>query len=206
MKILFEAVNGKKGTKEFKSLSEAKSFVIKNKNVIKEARIMEGPLGSGGWTPKKAFGQFKKGMDKKSEYRKNINGVKDSFDKQVEDYILNILYDIAKKDNNFNAYSLGVDKHGYYIGGIKFGSDYSTRKMDDNGLDRRVNFKSDKYDYKVYMPKLTKYIEKHHSLPSEKQLRAYIENLIDTRYKQNFDKDRKRNPERHMPRTDVENF
>ena len=66
MKILFESVNGKKGTKEFKTLSEAKSFVIKNKNVIKEAQIMEGPLGSGGWTPKKAFGQFKKGMNKKS--------------------------------------------------------------------------------------------------------------------------------------------
>ena len=31
MKILFESVNGKKGTKEFKTLSEAKSFVIKNK-------------------------------------------------------------------------------------------------------------------------------------------------------------------------------
>lgn len=56
------------------------------------------------------------------------------------------------------------------------------------------------------MPKLTKYLEKHHSLPSEKQLRSYIEGLIDTRYKQNLDKDRKKNPKRHLSRTDVENF
>ena len=205
MKILFEAVNGKKGTKEFKTLSEVKSFVIKNKNVIKEAQIMEGPLGSGGWTPKKAWNQFKKGMDKKANYKK-IDSVKDSFGKEVNDYIHNILHDITKKDNNFNAYGLGIDKHGYYIGGINLGSDYITRNMDDDGLNRLVNFKSDKYDRKVYMPKLTKYIEKHHSLPSEKQLRAYIENLIDSRYKQNYEKDRKRNPERHMSRTDVENF
>ena len=74
------------------------------------------------------------------------------------------------------------------------------------GASRVVDFDSEKYQNKIYMPKLTKYLEKHHSLPSEKQLRSYIEGLIDTRYKQNLDKDRKKNPKRHLSRTDVENF
>lgn len=205
MKILFETYGGRKIQKRFTKLKEAKEYVLRNKAFIKEAQIMEGPLGSGGWTPKKAFGQFKKSIDKKANYRK-INNVKDSFSKQIKDYILNILHDIAKSDDNFNSYSLGIDKHGYYIGGITLFSDYSTRDMDDNGLNRQVNFKSDKYDYKLYMPKLTKYIEKYHSLPSEKQLRTYIKNLIDTRYKQNFNKNKKINPERHMSKNDVEDF
>lgn len=64
MKILFEAVNGKKGTKEFKSLKECKCFVLKNKKVIKEAQIMEGPLGSNmrkcncGGKLKATYGQY----------------------------------------------------------------------------------------------------------------------------------------------------
>ena len=41
MKILFESISGKKVEKSFKTLNEAKSFVLKNKKAIKEAQIME---------------------------------------------------------------------------------------------------------------------------------------------------------------------
>lgn len=45
MKILFETYSGKKVIKNFKSLNETKAFVQRNKAFIKEAQIMEGPLG-----------------------------------------------------------------------------------------------------------------------------------------------------------------
>ncbi len=211
MKILFESKSGKQVLKQFKTISEAKSFVIKNKEVIKNAQIMEGPLGSGSLNPIKGLKQLKKGMDKKANYKK-IDGVKDSFNKDVRMYILDILNDIGNKDNNFNLYGCGLDKHGWYIvgGNVANGSMIADgpniRRMDDDGMGRTVEFDSEKYKNKIYMPKLTKYLEKHHSLPSEKQLRTYIEGLVDTRYKQNFEKDRKKNPERHLSRTDVENF
>ena len=64
MKILFESKSGKKVEKTFNTLTEAKTFVLKNKKAIKEAQIMEGPLGSGGWSPKKAYNNFKKGREK----------------------------------------------------------------------------------------------------------------------------------------------
>lgn len=174
-------------------------------------QVMEGPLGSGSLNPIKGLKQFKKGLDKKANYKK-IDSVKDSFDKDVRMYILDILNDIGNKEKNYNLYGCGLDKHGWYIVGANVANGSmmadgpNFRRMDDNGASRVVDFDSEKYKNKIYMPKLTKYLEKHHSLPSEKQLRNYIEGLIDTRYKQNFDKDRKKNPERHLSRTDVENF
>lgn len=174
-------------------------------------QVMEGPLGSGSLNPIKGLKQFKKGLDKKANYKK-IDGVKDSFNKDVRMYILDILNDIGNKDKNYNLYGCGLDKHGWYIVGANVANGSmmadgpNFRRMDDNGASRVVDFDSEKYKNKIYMPKLTKYLEKHHSLPSEKQLRNYIEGLIDTRYKQNFDRDRKKNPERHLSRTDVENF
>jgi len=41
MKILFESKSGKKVEKTFDTLTEAKTFVLKNKEAIKEAKIME---------------------------------------------------------------------------------------------------------------------------------------------------------------------
>lgn len=64
MKILFETYSGKKVNKKFETAKDAKEYLLRNKSFIKEARIMEGPLGSGGWTPKKAIGQFVKGRKK----------------------------------------------------------------------------------------------------------------------------------------------
>lgn len=41
MKILFESKSGKKVEKTFNTLTEAKTFVLKNKKAIKEAQIMD---------------------------------------------------------------------------------------------------------------------------------------------------------------------
>lgn len=64
MKILFETYSGKKINKIFETVKDAKEYLLRNKAFIKEAQIMERPLGSGGWTPKKAIGQFVKGRKK----------------------------------------------------------------------------------------------------------------------------------------------
>ena len=203
MKILFESVNGKKGTKEFKTLSEAKSFVIKNKNVIKEAQIMEGPLGSGGWTPKKAWNQFKKGHEKMANMR-NTDKTKDSYDNNIFDYLVHIASD-AGKDFGLNYFGAGRDKHGYYISSI---TPAFKKFEDEDNADRvrQVNSESEKYGRKIYMPKLTKYIETHDSLPSIKQVREYMRKLIEKRYEQNLNKQKKKNPNSLTAKNDVENF
>ena len=41
MKILFEAVNGKRILKEFKNGTLAKNFIVKNKDKLSKAQIME---------------------------------------------------------------------------------------------------------------------------------------------------------------------
>lgn len=204
MKILFEAVNGKKGFKEFKSLKECKCFVLKNKKVIKEAQIMEGPLGSGGWTPKKAYNQFKKGHEKVSNINQ-IEKIKDSYNKRIQTYLIHLVAEIAEEIGGVHYdFGIGYNKHGYYI--FATNPAYIGMKDEESDYIRNVNALSDKYNKKIYMPKLTKYIETHKSLPSEKQLKSYLTSLINNRYKQNLEKQKNINPERHISKTDVEDF
>ena len=185
MKILFESINGKKGTKEFTSLNEVKSFVMKNKNVIKEAQIMEGPLGSGEWTPKKAWNKFKKGLEKMSNMRKT-DKMRDSFDNSIF-YCLGYIASDIGKDIGLKGLGVGIDKHGYYISSIM--PVFKNFEDEDNtNVTKIVNSESEKYSREIYMPKLTKYIETHKSLPSCKQVREYMRKLIEKRYEQNIEK------------------
>lgn len=206
MKLLFETVSGKKVLKEFENGSLAKNFIVKNKDKLSKATIMEGPLGSGGWTPKKAYNNFKKGRENKKELRDTIR-VKDSFNKDMQDYICDILGTITKKENMANTYGCGFDKHGIYICGGWFEIP-NTREIDDidAGVSRRISFDSEKYEEKIYLPKLTQYVKEHKSLPSEKQLRHYLEAMIDKRYSINNAKQRAKKPTRLMSKTDVEDF
>lgn len=94
MKILFEAVNGKKGTKEFKSLKECKCFVLKNKKVIKEAQIMEGPLGSKNSVllhPGKALKNAGKSIKNYMNNRSLANNPKDASNRSRLDVLDSIL-------------------------------------------------------------------------------------------------------------------
>lgn len=204
MKILFEAVNGKKGTKEFKSLKECKCFVLKNKKVIKEAQIVEGPLGSGGWAPKKAIGQFVKGRKKLND-KIDTDKVKDSYENNIFDYLVKIASDAGKDVGIKNNFGAGRDKHGYYIGSLMAGFK-KFKDEDNNGRTRYVNAESEKYGRKIYMPKLTKYIEIHGSLPSINQVREYMRKLIEKRYEQNLEKQRNKNPNSLTSKNDVEDF
>lgn len=207
MKILFETVNNKKVLKEFKNATLAKNFIVKNKDKLSKAQIMEGPLGSGGWTPKKAYHNFKKGHEKFKEIE-NINSVKDSFNKNILHYVSDILKDIGKKESMANEYYCGYNKHGLFILGGLFTDDINSVPMkDDDDYDyRNVIFNSEKYNQKVYLPKLTQYIKEHKSLPSEKQLRKYLEDVISKRYENNLKKQKLKKPERYMSRTDVQDF
>jgi len=206
MKLLFETVSGKKVLKEFENGTLAKNFIMKNKNKLSKAQIMEGPLGSGGWTPKKAYNNFKKGRENKKELSDVIR-VRDSFNKDMQDYICEILKDISKKEGVLNTYGCGFNKHGIYICGGWFDTP-NTRDMNDSdaGASRMVTFDSDKYEEKIYLPKLTQYVKEHKSLPSEKQLRRYLEIMIDKRYSLNNAKLKAKQPTRHMSKTDVEDF
>lgn len=56
------------------------------------------------------------------------------------------------------------------------------------------------------MPKLTKYIETHGSLPSINQVREYMRKLIEKRYEQNLEKQKKKNPNSLTAKTDVQDF
>lgn len=206
MKILFESKSGKKVEKTFNTLTEAKTFVLKNKKAIKEAQIMEGPLGSGGWTPKKAYNNFKKGREKYKSFDSEMN-VKDSFNNRIIDYISSILKEIAKKEGGINRYICGYNKYGLFIdsGWIE---DTPIRDMNDpdEGITRAVSFDSEKYEGKVYLPKLTQYVKEHKSLPSEKQLRQYLEATINKRYSMNNAKMKAKKPTRLMSKSDVQDF
>lgn len=207
MKILFETYSGKKVTKNFKSLNETKAFVQRNKAFIKEAQIMEGPLGAKNSAllhPIKAIHNLKKGLGKEFSYRERY-GQEDSFNHEIADYIVKILHSITQNEEG-NSYSVGYDKYGFFIAGEDYTGWQNLRTMYDDGIERNIGMNNEKYGHKIYMPKLTKYIDTHKSLPSEKQLRNYLENLIDTRYKQNLEKQKKIKPESHMSRTDVEDF
>ena len=192
MKILFESTSGKQTTKEFKTISEAKQFVIKNKSNIKYGQIMEGPLGSGSLNPIKGLKRLKRGFDKKKEYNE-LNNIKYSpkrtIVRRIQELLDEISHDESTKYNaNMNRYVCKVDEYGYYIDKEHPNIWSNARDIDDGDKKRSIKFTNKKYGDKLYMPKLTKYIEKHHSLPSDEQLRAYLANIIDNRYKQNFDK------------------
>ena len=161
MKILFESKSGKKVEKTFNTLTEAKTFVLKNKKAIKEAQIMEGPLGSGGWTPKKAYNNFKKGREKYKSFDAEMN-VKDSFNNRIIDYISSILKEIAKKEGDSNRYVCGYNKHGLFIDSGWYDA-HAIRDMNDpdEGSSRAVSFDSEKYEGKVYLSKLTQYVNKY---------------------------------------------
>lgn len=206
MKLLFETVSGKKVLKEFENGTLAKNFIVKNKDKLSKAQIMEGSLGSGGWTPKKAYHNFKKGHEKYKSFDSEMN-VKDSFNNRIIDYISSILKEIAKKEGGINRYICGYNKYGLFIdsGWIE---DTPIRDMNDpdEGISRAVSFDSEKYEGKVYLPKLTQYVKEHKSLPSEKQLRKYLEDVISKRYENNLKKQKLKKPERYMSKTDVEDF
>lgn len=65
---------------------------------------------------------------------------------------------------------------------------------------------SEKYKNKIYMPKLTKYIEKHESLPSNNQVYNYMKALIEKRYENNLNALKKKQPTSLTAKNDVENF
>lgn len=210
MKILFESKAGKKVEKTFNTLTEAKTFVLKNKKVIKEAQIMEGPLGSGGWTPKKAYNNFKKGYERFNNLQK-MDKTKDSFGQNIFDYLTAIVGNVGKDMKMTNIFGVGRDEKGYYI----FADDYifsdgnAFRKFKDDeyeNQERVVSPYSEKYKNKIYMPKLTKYIENHESLPSHNQVYNYMKALIEKRYENNLNALKKKQPTSLTAKNDVENF
>lgn len=204
MKILFESKSGKKVEKTFNTLTEAKTFVLKNKKAIKEAKIMEGPLGSGGWTPKKAYNNFKKGYERFNNLQK-MDKTKDSFGQNIFNYLTAIVGNVGKDMEMTNTFGIGRDEKGYYI----FADDYAYREFKDDeyeNKERVVSPYSEKYKNKIYMPKLTKYIEKHESLPSNNQVYNYMKALIEKRYENNLNALKKKQPTSLTAKNDVENF
>lgn len=120
MKILFETYGGKKVNKNFETAKDAKEYLLRNKSFIKEAQIMEGPLGSGGWTPKKAYNQFVKGRKKLND-KIDMDKVKDSYENNIFDYLINIASKAGEDVGMKNNFGAGRDKHGYYIGALTNG-------------------------------------------------------------------------------------
>ena len=151
MKILFESKAGKKVEKTFNTLTEAKTFVLKNKKVIKEAQIMEGPLGSGGWTPKKAYHNFKKGYERFNNLQK-MDKTKDSFGQNIFNYLTAIVGNVGKDMEMTNTFGIGRDEKGYYI----FADDYAYREFKDDeyeNKERVVSPYSEKYkNFIAYIP------------------------------------------------------
>lgn len=90
-------------------MTEAKTFVLKNKKAIKEAQIMEGPLGSGGWTPKKAYNNFKKGYERFNNLQK-MDKTKDSFGQNIFNYLTAIVGNVGKDMEMTNTFGIGRDK------------------------------------------------------------------------------------------------
>lgn len=204
MKILFESKSGKKVEKTFNTLTEAKTFVLKNKKAIKEAQIMEGPLGSGGWTPKKAYHNFKKGHERFNNLQK-MDKTKDSFGQNIFNYLTVIAGNVGKDMEMSNTFGVGRDEKGYYI----FSDDYAYREFKDDeyeNQERVVSPYSKKYKNKIYMPKLTKYIENHESLPSNNQIYNYMKALIEKRYENNLNALKKKQPTSLTSKNDVEDF
>ena len=164
-------------------------------------------LGSGKWSFKKLLHNFKKGHENYNKIE-NLNSVKDSFNKKILNYISDILKDIAKKESMANEYYCGYNKYGLFILGGLFTDDVNVKDFEDSdsGKVRSISFNSEKYNQKVYLPKLTQYVKKHKLLPSEKQLRKYLEDVISKRYENNLKKQKLKKPERYLSKTDVEDF
>ena len=204
MKLLFETVNGKKVLKEFENGTLAKNFIIKNKDKLSKAQIMEGPLGSGGWTAKKAYNNFKKGRKRLGNLQK-MDKTKDSFGQNIFDYLTVIAGNVGKDMEMTNVFGVGRDEKGYYI----FSDGYAFRKFKDDEYEseeRLVSPYSEKYKNKIYMPKLTKYIENHKSLPSNNQIYNYMKALIEKRYDNNLIALKKKQPTSLTSKNDVEDF
>lgn len=219
MKILFEAVNGKKGTKEFKSLHECKCFVLKNKKVIKEAQIMEGPLGSKDSTllhPVKALKNAGKSVKNYMDNRSLANKPKDASNRSRLEILDNILQDLINNEKLYTLKSMkaGYNSKGFYIdvnsyraplADVVFDTGTSYKNVD--GHDVKINAVSDKYDEKMYLPKLTNYIKKHNGqLPSKNQIYNYFKETIDKRYNINLKKQLKKKPISHLSKEDVKDF
>lgn len=219
MKILFEAVNGKKGFKEFSSLSEVKKFVSKNRNVIKEARIMEGPLGSKDSAllhPVKALKNAGKSVKNYMNNRSLANNPKDASNRSRLDVLDSILQDLIDNEKLYTLKSMkaGYDSKGFYIdinsyraplADVTFDTGTEYKKVD--GQEVKINAISDKYNEKMYLPKLTNYMKKHNGqLPSKNQIYNYFKDVIEKRYKVNLKKQLQKKPISHLSKNDVEDF
>lgn len=219
MKILFEAVNGKKGFKEFKSLKECKCFVLKNKKVIKEAQIMEGPLGSKDSAllhPVKALKNAGKSIKNYMNNRSLANNPKDASNRSRLDVLDSILQDLIDNEKLYTLKSMkaGYDSKGFYIdinsyraplADVTFDTGTEYKKVD--GQEVKINAISDKYNEKMYLPKLTNYIKKHNGqLPSKNQIYNYFKDVIEKRYKVNLKKQLQKKPISHLSKNDVEDF
>ena len=137
MKILFETVSGNKVLKEFKSGTLAKNFIEKNKDKLSKAQIMEGPLGSGGWTPKKAYKNFKKGHERLNNLQK-MDKTKDSFGQNIFKYLTVIAGNVGKDMKMTNTFGVGRDEKGYYI----FSDGNAFRKFKDDEYENEVRWVS----------------------------------------------------------------
>lgn len=170
--------------------------------------IMEGPLGSGGWTLKKALSNLKKGYNNKKELN-DINNVKDSYNKKIMNYLEDIMASINRSNIWWdNIFTCGMDKHGFYIQ-VKYSylnNSGDAYKIYDDEDYKKVSFNSEKYGNKVYMTKLTAYVKKNKSLPSKSQLIKYINNLIETRYNQEMKNYDNKHTHKHLATNDVDNF
>lgn len=205
MKILFETYSGRKIQKRFTQLKEAKEYVLRNKAFIKEAKIMEGPLGSKDMAlfhPFKAHNYERKSNEKQTIVS-NLLNKKDKFGKSMKDYII----DVAKREcQQYNQWDCDVDYDEYYNCVVLY--------IDTSNIlykDKKISPKSSKYSNMILMPKLTKYIMKNKHLPSESQLGKYLYNLLTTRFENNYKKVTKNDMNEMSPKSffadnDVEDF
>lgn len=216
MKILFESKSGKELTKEFKSLKEAKRFVLRNKKVIKEAQIMEGPLGSGSLNPMKAIKKAGKSIKNYMDNKNIANEPKDASNRSRLQILNSILRRVIRNEKmeDLHHAKINYNSKGFYIDinsvrpplhDIRFGTGNTDKNVD--GYKINVNAISDKYGEEIPLSKLTLYIKKHDGkLPAERQLYVYFKDSIEKRYNVNVKNQLKKTPISHLSKTDVEDF
>ena len=161
-------------------------------------------LGSGKWSFKKLLHNFKKGRERFNN-RQKMDKIKDSFGQNIFNYLTVIAGNVGKDMEMTNTFGVGRDEKGYYI----FSDGNTFRKFKDDeyeNQERWVSPYSKKYRNKIYMPKLTKYIENHESLPSNNQVYNYMKALIEKRYDNNLTALKKKQPTSLTSKTDVEDF
>ena len=161
-------------------------------------------LGSGKWSFKKLLHNFKKGRERFNNLQK-MDKIKDSFGQNIFNYLTVIAGNVGKDMEMTNTFGVGRDEKGYYI----FSDGNAFRKFKDDeyeNQERWVSPYSKKYKNKIYMPKLTKYIENHESLPSNNQVYNYMKALIEKRYDNNLTALKKKQPTSLTSKTDVEDF